>query len=298
MNLRQIDYALAVAEEENFTRAAERCHIVQSALSHQIARLEEEFGTRLFERTSRHVSLTPAGRVFVTHARQVQEAAQRLHDEMAAATGEIRGSLTIGTIGTLTVTDLPQLLATYHQRYPQVDIRLHGGMSDQLLQELREQRTDAAFIGVWPGEPVNGVEARLLSEEALVALLHPGHPLASRSSLTLAELARQTLVDYQAGSGPRQQTDVAFAAAGIERRVAFEINTQKLLESIIRQGLAIGLVPSLTAASCNGLVAIPVEEAPQRRVYFVWARNPTPAAAAFQALVATQWAENEAAAPA
>jgi DNA-binding transcriptional LysR family regulator len=76
MNLRQIDYVLAVAEEENFTRAAERCHTVQSALSHQIARLEQEFGARLFERTSRQVTLTPAGQTFVKHARQVREAAQ------------------------------------------------------------------------------------------------------------------------------------------------------------------------------------------------------------------------------
>lgn len=288
MNLRQIDYVLAVAEEQNFTRAAARCHTVQSALSHQIARLEQEFGTRLFERSSRQVALSPAGRTFVSHARLVQEAAQRLRDEMMAASGEIRGSLTIGTISTLTVASLPQLLASYHQQHPQVDIRLHVGMSDKMLQELREQTTDVAFLGLWPGEPVEGVEAQLLSQEPLVALLHPQHPLASQSQLSLQQLAQQTLVDYQAGTGPRQQTDAAFLAAGIERRVAFEVNHAELLESIIGQGLAIGMIPLHSSAASPKLITIPVEDAPERRVYFAWGRNPTPAAAAFQALVTQQ----------
>lgn len=285
MNLRQIDFVLALAEEGNFTRAAARCHTVQSAFSHQVARLEEEFGSRLFERSSRRVALTAAGRTFVAHARQVQEATRRLWDEMAAATGEIRGTLTVGTISTLTVANLPALLAEFHRRHPRVDIRLHIGMSDALLDELRGQQTDAAFIGVWPGEPVAGVSARLLSEECLVAILHPDHPLAGRSSLGLGELAGHTLVDYQAGTGPRQQTDAAFRAAGIERRVAFEVNHAELLEQIVRQGLAIGLVPEQSALGYAGLLRVRIEEAPQRKVYFAWSRNPTPAAAAFQALV-------------
>jgi DNA-binding transcriptional LysR family regulator len=178
MNLRQIDYVLAVAEEENFTRAAERCHTVQSALSHQIARLEQEFGARLFERTSRQVTLTPAGQTFVKHARQVREAAQRLEDEMAAATGEIRGSLRIGCISTLGRLDLPALLAEYHRRHPQVDVQLAMRMSDVMMEELRVQQIDVAFLGVWPGEPVLGLDARLLWEEPLLALLRPDHPLA------------------------------------------------------------------------------------------------------------------------
>jgi DNA-binding transcriptional LysR family regulator len=288
MNLRQIDYALAVAEEGNFTRAAARCHTVQSALSHQIARLEQELGTRLFERSSRHVALSPAGHTFVTYARQVQEAATRLRDEMMAASGEIRGTLTIGTISTLTVTNLPQLLADYHQQHPQVDVRLHVGMSDIMLQEMRDQKTDVAFLGLWPGEPVDGVEAQLLSQEPLVALLHPQHPLAGEQQLSLQQVASQTLVDYQAGTGPRQQTDAAFLAAGIERRVAFEVNHAELLESIIGQGLAIGMIPLHSSAAHRGLITIPVKDAPQRRVYFAWGRNPTPAAAAFQALVSAR----------
>lgn len=285
MNLRQIDYVLAVAEEENFTRAAERCHTVQSALSHQIARLEQEFGARLFERTSRQVTLTPAGLTFVRHARQVREAAQRLEDEMAAATGEIRGSLRIGSISTLGRLDLPALLAEYHRRHPQVDVQLAMRMSDVMMEELRLQQIDVAFLGVWPGEPVLGLDARLLWEEPLLALLHPDHPLAALPQLDLQQLAGCTLVDWPAGSGPRQQTDMAFAAQGIKRRVTFEVNHADMLVDLVRAGCAVGMVPALGAGEHAGLVTRLVLDGPRRRVYLASHDSPTPAAAALLALV-------------
>ena len=285
MNLRQIDYVLAVAEEESFTRAAERCHTVQSALSHQISRLEQEFGTRLFERTSRQVTLTPAGHTFVNHARQVRDAARRLEDEMAAATGEIRGCLRIGCISTLGRLDLPGLLAEYHRRHPQVDVQLAMRMSDVMMDELRLQQIDVAFLGVWPGEPVLGLDARLLWEEPLLALLHPAHPLAALSQLDLPQLAQCTLVDWPAGTGPRQQTDMAFAAQGIRRRVAFEVNHADMLVSLVGSGCAVGMVPALAAAQHAGLIALPVVNGPRRRVYLACHDSPTPAAAAFLALV-------------
>lgn len=281
MNLRQIDYVLAVAEEENFTRAAERCHTVQSALSHQIARLEQEFGARLFERTSRQVTLTPAGQTFVKHARQVREAAQRLEDEMAAATGEIRGSLRIGCISTLGRLDLPALLAEYHRRHPQVDVQLAMRMSDVMMEELRVQQIDVAFLGVWPGEPVLGLDARLLWEEPLLALLRPDHPLAALPQLDLQQLAGCTLVDWPAGSGPRQQTDMAFAAQGIRRRVAFEVNHADMLISLVQTLGAVAMVPALGAGEHAALVALPVRDGPRRRVYLASHDSPTPAAAAF-----------------
>jgi DNA-binding transcriptional LysR family regulator len=296
MNLRQIEFALAVAETGSFTRAAQCCHTVQSALSHQIARLEEELGARLFERTSRHVALTPAGRAFVTHAREVREATDRLRAEMAAAVGEIRGTLAIGTISTLTMVDLPALLARYHRRYPQVDIRLGYGMSHRMLQAMRGQDLDVAFLGLWAGERVEGVEARLLSEEALMAVMHPAHPLAAARSIRLAALAEVALVDHPAGTAARQQTDRAFEAAGVERKVKFEADHAELIEGIVREGLAVGLVPQQTAPWLKGLACIAVEDSPQRRVYFACTHNPTPAAAAFRDLVLETVAAGEGAA--
>src|SRR3954453_8025852 len=107
MELHQLRYVLAVAETSSFTRAAERCLVVQSALSHQIARLERELGARLFERTSRRVRLTPAGAAFLPAAHQCLDAAQRAAAEVAAAVGQVRGHLRVAVIPVITAVDVP-----------------------------------------------------------------------------------------------------------------------------------------------------------------------------------------------
>ena len=117
-------YVVAVAATSNFTRAAEQCLVVQSALSHQIARLERELGAKLFDRTSRRVRLTPSGEAFLPAARQALDAAERARAEAAAAAGEIRGRLAIGAISTVAAVDLPVVLKEFHLRHREVRISL------------------------------------------------------------------------------------------------------------------------------------------------------------------------------
>lgn len=281
MNLKQLEFAVALAEERNFTRAAQRCHIVQSALSHQIARLEEELGALLFERLPRHVRVTPAGDAFLAHARRALESVRRIHEDVAAVTGEVRGSLAVGKISSLTTVDLVDVLADFHQQFPQVDIRLRMDMSEILLQDVRERRLDLAFVGLLSSDPVEGVAYRVLAEEELVSILPEGHPLSGRERLRLDELADLPLVDFQAGSSARRQTSEAFAALGLPHRVRFEISHMSLLEKFVCRGLAVGLVPATIAQGFRQVVRIPVCDAPVRRVYVVWQTMPTPAAQAF-----------------
>ncbi|WP_248796772.1 LysR family transcriptional regulator [Pseudomonas sp. MWU13-2105] len=285
MNLKQIEYALAVADEGSFTRAAERCHVVQSALSHQIARLEEDLGASLFERSSRKVRLTAAGEAFVRSARPALEATRRIVAEVAAASGEVRGSLSIGKISSLTEVDLVGLLARFHGLYPQVDIHLNMSKSETLMLDVHERRLDLAFIGLWPGQKIEGLAQRLLAEEELVAVLPPGHPLSRFERLPLAELENQPLVDFQAGTAGRRQTDEAFAAAGLRHRVQFEAGNVMLVGEFVRRGLALGLVPKKIAEGFEGVVTLPVSDAPSRHLYAVWSHTPTPAAAAFLLLL-------------
>ncbi|MFJ4373818.1 LysR family transcriptional regulator [Pseudomonas japonica] len=281
MNLKQIEYALAVAETGSFTRAAERCHVVQSALSHQVARLEEQLGAALFERSSRWVRLTAAGEAFVPSARTALEAARRIADEVAAACGEVRGSLSIGEISSLTALDLVDLLAGFHHQYPRVDIRWLMGKSEVMIGDVRERRLDVAFIGVWPGESLEGVEWRLLAKEELVAVLPLEHPLVIHKRLALADLEDQPLVDFQAGTGARRQTDEAFAAAGLRHRVQFEVGTTGLIEKFVQRGLALGLVAERIATGFERVAVLPVSDAPVRHLYAIWSKTPTPAASAF-----------------
>src|SRR3954470_8793487 len=138
MELQQMRYVVAVAETSNFTRAAEQCLVVQSALSHQIARLERELGAKLFERTSRRVRLTPAGEAFLPAARQALEAAERARAEVAAAAGEVRGRLAIGPPPPVSSVDLPRLLVKYRSRYPRVQISLRSAISEEMIEQVKE----------------------------------------------------------------------------------------------------------------------------------------------------------------
>ncbi|MFF3646533.1 LysR family transcriptional regulator [Streptomyces sp. NPDC002564] len=286
MDLQQMRYVITVAETMSFTRAAERCHVVQSALSHQVARLEKELGARLFERTSRRVRLTPAGEAFLPAARQALEAAERARAEVAAATGEIRGRLTLGAIPTVTAVDLPALLRDYRLRCPQVRISLRAGSSERLVGQVREGLLDAAFLGVQPGFRTHGVHERDLARGRHVAVLAPDHPLAAAPALDLARLAGQAFVDFADGSAARAQSDQAFAAAGVRREVAFEVSGVELMARMVRHGLGIALLPAAFAAALPGLCTVPVTDGPLRVERLIWSRaTPSPAAAALLQLL-------------
>lgn len=279
-------YVLAVAEHSSFTRAAESCHVVQSALSHQIAKLERELGTPLFARTSRQVRLTPAGHAFVPHARACLETAERATTEAAAAVGAIRGRLTIGMIPTVAAVDVASVLARYRREHPQVSITLQVDGSERLVAKVREGRVDCAFLGMPDEEEPRGVRGRVLARDRLVALVPPTHPLASRRRVSLARLARETFVDFPAGSAGRLQTDRAFEGAGLDREVPFEVTSPDLMIALAREGLAVALLPSALAGEVPGLGAVTVQSGPRRVEHLVWSElTTTPAADAFLELV-------------
>ncbi len=278
-------YVVAVAETGGFTRAAERCHVVQSALSHQIARLEKELGARLFDRTSRSVRLTAAGAAFVPVARQTLQAAERARAEVEAASGEVRGRLAVGAISTVAAVDLARELGAFRTRCPQVRVSLRTEMSDQLIEQVRQSVLDVAFIGLAPGVRIAGVRQQELSRGELVAVVPPGHPLAGRAWTRLSRLARETFVDFTAGSAARRQRDDAFRAAGLAAAdVAFEVTTVEFLAKLVRAGLGVGMVPETIAAELTGLHVVRVRPAPERVERLVWSvLGPSPSAAAFLA---------------
>lgn len=277
-------YVVAVAELGSFTRAAERCFVVQSALSHQIARLEQELGARLFHRTSRQVRLSPAGEAFLPVARQCLDAADRAAAEVAAATGEIRGPLSIGVIPTVAAVDVPAAVQEFRAQHPGVRVRFASGNSAELVRRVAEGALDLAFLGLPGDQPVTGVASRLLARDRHRAVVAPGHPLAGRRRLHLDRLAGEAFVDFPSGSPGRQQSDLAFERAGLVREVAFEVTDMLLMARILRAGLAVALLPSTFVDQLPELVAIPVTGAPVRAEHLVWSSfGPAPAAAALLA---------------
>lgn len=275
-------YVVAVAETNSFTRAAERCLVVQSALSHQIARLEKELGARLFERTSRRVRLTPAGAAFLPAARQCLDAAERAAAEVAAAVGEVRGRLAVGLIPTVTAVDIPGALRDFRERYPRVRISLRVGASDELVEQVGEGALDVAFLGLPTTVRPRGVAAHELARDRLVAVVAPDHPLAGESRVDLRRLSSEVFVDLPAGTAGRAQSDLAFEAAGLTRDVAFEVTSADFIARLVGPGLGVAMLPTAYAPHLAGVVTIEVADAPARVEYVIWSRSTrTPAATAF-----------------
>ncbi|MFC9749823.1 LysR family transcriptional regulator [Streptomyces niveus] len=286
MELQQMRYVIAVAEMSSFTRAAQRCLVVQSALSHQIARLEKELGARLFERTSRRVRLTPAGAAFLPAARQCLDAAERAAAEVAAAVGEVRGRLAVGLIPTVAAVDVPAVLREFHQRHPKARISLTVGASDELAEQVRQGDIEVAFLGIPVTARPRGVMARKLAEERLVAVVSPDHPLTDETSVDLRRLSSEVFVDLPAKTAGRAQSDLAFTTAGLTREVAFEVTNADYLARLVGAGLGVALLPPTYAEGLAGMTTIEVTDAPARAEYVIWGRESrAPAANAFLELL-------------
>jgi DNA-binding transcriptional LysR family regulator len=286
MELQQLRYVVAVAETNSFTRAAERCLVVQSALSHQIARLERELGARLFDRTSRRVRLTAAGTAFLPAARQCLDAAERAAAEAAAAVGMVRGRLAVGLIPTVAAVDIPAALRDFRRDYPDVRISMRVGASEKLAEQVKEGLLDVAFLGLPTSIQPRGVEARELARDRLVAVVPPDHPLAAQPTVTLKRLASEVFVDLPPRTAGRMQSDQAFEAAGLLRDVAFEVSTAELMARLVSERLAVALFASTYAPQLTGVATVEIKDAPGRIEYVVWSTaGRSPAAAAFLKLL-------------
>lgn len=282
MEFQQMRYVVAVAEERSFTRAAKKCHVVQSALSHQIKALETELGTALFARTSRRVELTAAGEAFLLQARASLEAADRALLAASAADGSIQGTLTVGIIPTVAALNIPEVLGKFTRQHPAVKIKLQVGASDAFVEAISQGAMDIAFLGLPDSLPPAGVDSKILAHEKLVAVVSASHSLANRRRLRLSEIAAEPFVDFPNGSTGRIPSDLAFQAAGLQRTVAFEAMTTDMFLGLVRENLAVALLSPEVIPSSADLRSIPVVAGPTRIEYLAWSSfNPSPAATAF-----------------
>lgn len=282
MELQQLRYVVAVAEEANFTRAAHRCFVVQSALSHQVKALEKELGVTLFARTSRRVELTAAGEAFLPGARMSLESAERAAADAAAASGLVRGELRIGVIPTVSAVDVPGVLGAFRRAHPQVRIALRVAGSDAQEAAIAGGELDIGLLGLPANRRPRGVAWRSLGTDRHVAVLSREHELAAQREVTLRDLEEETFVDFSTGSPGRAQSDLAFEAAGIARDVAFEVMATDLMIDLVLQNLAVVLLPSRYVPRTGDLVSVPIVDGPTRAEYLAWSDfNPSPAARAF-----------------
>lgn len=284
MELRHLEHFLAVAEERHFTRAAARLHIVQSGLSASVRSLERELGVQLFLRTTQRVELTEAGRALLGEARRTLAAAAAARDAVLAVQELAAGRLSVGVMQSHRMLDIPGMLGRFHRRHPRVELNLQQAASDQLIELVRTGRVEVAFLSP-PTAQVDGLELTDLYGEDLLLTCAPGHPLADRDLVELTELTDVPFADFPVGWGTRRAVDQVFAAAGLRRRSAFEMNDVPLLLSVVAEGLAVGFVPAGFAQQEPGLRFVPVRPAPYWQIALAHAAG-GPVSAAGRALCA------------
>lgn len=270
MELRHLEQFLAVAEEQSFTRAAARLHVVQSALSVSVRALERELGGRLFDRNTHRVELTDAGRALVPEARRTLAAAEAARDAVAAVHGGVRGSVRIGIMHALSLIDLAALLTRYHRERPQVQLvpRPAQGGSAELAADVEEGRLDLAFAAL-PGAYPATLSAHLLAAEEMVLACPPGHPLAKRRRIPLADLDGERFVEFPAGWGTRLAADRLFAEAGLQREIAVEVADVPNVTDLVRAGFGFALLPSSMVPASRGLPVRHVRPGPVFRVSLI-----------------------------
>jgi LysR family transcriptional activator of glutamate synthase operon len=282
MELRQLRYVEAVARHRHFTRAAEELHIAQSALSHQIKRLEAELGTDLFSRNSRSVTVTEAGEAVAARARGVLDQVDGLRHEVDELRGLVRGEIRIGATLPAGEVDVPGVLVRFSEAYPGIEVELQEGTAGDMLGHLAENRIDASFC-LLPEDPPPEIAVEPLSEEEIVAAF-PAGAAPDRERVTAAELSRHSLITPRTGSSIKQAADRFFARAGKQMDVTLESGDPFLLRCLVSSGFGAAVLPaSLTRREGPPIDVRGLRPAVRLPATLIWhgRRHQTPAARAF-----------------
>ena len=263
MEIRHLRYFATLAEELNFSRAAERLHISQPPLTRQIQQLEQELGSRLFRRNTRGVELTPAGEALLQDARRILDMVDSAKDRACKLRlGQI-GRLDVGVFGSAILNHIPRVLLEFRNRYPNVEIVVHQQTKAEQILALRERRLTIGFNRRLPAEP-DIVAETVLVEPLVVAMLET-HPLASRGALRIADLEGEPIILYPSNTRPGFGDDVMslFRDEGIEPNVVQEVTDVVIAIGLVASGFGICVTPH-AASSLNlpGLVYRPIDADP------------------------------------
>jgi DNA-binding transcriptional LysR family regulator len=258
VEIRQLQYVLAVAKERNFTRAAEKLHIAQPSLSQQVAKLELAIGMPLFERGPNGAELTYAGQLFVEKAQSIVDGVEQLRVEMEDIVQLKTGRLVIGSLPMTGSHVMPVILPAFRERYPDIQVMLVEDTSAKLEKLAASGETDLALLSL----PINEEELDFVPffEEAIVAAVPPNHPLAvsneikniSQTNAQLQQLRNESFIVLKKGQGFRQITIDLCEQAGFIPNIVFESNNIETIQSLVAAGMGVALVPQMVKRSSKG----------------------------------------------
>lgn len=273
VSLKLLKAFLALSEHKNFTRAAERCHVSQSAFSGMIQRLEEDVGARLFDRNTRNVVLTPEGELFAEAAQHlvndIQWTFSNLHDYVVKKKGRVR----IAALPSVAGEWLPQIVAEYRRLYPGINIEIHDVLSDHCLELLQGGKVDIAIAA--PNTPPEEYASEIFYADSFFLICRRDHPLANLNSVALDDLRGFDFIHLAGTASIHQFVARAIGMTGINSS-SFEIRNLSTMAGLILHGLGVSLLPELTLYHFGhpDLVAIPLTPPGiSRSIHIVWRKD-------------------------
>ncbi|ANF97394.1 LysR family transcriptional regulator [Paenibacillus bovis] len=256
MELRQLQYALQIAAERNFSRAAEKLHIAQPSLSQQLSKLEKELGVLLFQRNTSTVELTHAGSSFVEHAQKIIDSVEQLRKEMADISQLQSGRVIVGSMQITGSHLLPHVLPAFRAAYPQIDVVLLEDTSLNLEKLTASGQTDLSLLALPLTE--SSLTYEPVAEELIDLAVPPTHPLAQRflagdhTPVKLSELKDESFIVLKKGQGFRKIVFDVCGEAGFEPQVVFESNNIETIQSLVATGMGVTFVPHYIARARRG----------------------------------------------
>lgn len=258
MDVRQLEMFRAVAEEGTVTRAAERLHVSQSAVSRQLQLLEQELGTQLLHRTGRGVTLTGSGEILLTTANRINRDIQEVVSQISQTQQLQRGVLKLGAGMTVCLYILPKLLKKFRSLYRKLDLHVVAGSVDEILRLLRSNELDLALLTLPIVAP--DLEISPVLKEEMVVVTAAGHPLTRERHIDARSLGRHPMVLFESGSNTRYVLDEFFREQKIPAKVVMETENVEIIKAMVANGLGVTVIPYAAIAS------------ERRHGRFAWAR--------------------------
>lgn len=273
MELHQIRYFLAVHKTGSFTAAAKLCNVSQPSLSAQLSKLESELGGPLFERSRQGARPTERGRVFLPRAMEVAHQVESVGTEMEELDGLKRGEVFLGCLPTTGAYLLPELLAAFGMKYPDIHVSLLEESSPGLARALRDFEIDAAIIdeaGMGPG-----LSGDKLFTEPLYLAVPPDHPMAQRRIVELSEFVNENIILMKQGHGFHSIVRKALEDAGVEVHVVYESAEIETVQGLVAAGLGISLVPGMVRKAYGIAYLEIAAPSPSRTLLFAYREGGT-----------------------
>jgi DNA-binding transcriptional LysR family regulator len=246
MDLRQLEILQAIAETGSFTACGRKLHVSQSAISRQIALLEEELGEPLFLRVGRKVRMTPAAEALVQLGQRVSLDVRDTLAKVTDRTRELRGTLRLSGGMTVCLYIFPTLVKQLRRSHPKLDVKMMVATAGRSVEQIRAGHVDAGLLTL-PVDEADLVTLPVLREELLLVTM-PGHPLAKQKRITPQDLAAEPFVAFEAGSGTRRVIDRFFLGENIEPNIVMETENVEIIKAMVKTGLGIGIVPYIAVA--------------------------------------------------